>query len=113
MVPTNYTSPRLCRGAFVFTFFVCTVVFGDLGAESRGFGLFRRVKRGGGFMLMVKTVFILRAVVVRVNKGMFGAALLRPGTLLMSVMLTMLVVPISLVEGTVVDEWAVHVGWWL
>ena len=102
VTPADCTDPALYEKTFMFAFFIYAIIFNSLNTRSERFHLFEHIGENKRFILVMTAIFILQTVIIEVGGTVFGTTMLDLKTLLISMIMAVLIVPVDLVRKVIV-----------
>ena len=104
VTPANCADPELYEKTFMFAFFIYAIIFNSLNTRSEKFNLFEHIGENKRFILVMGAIFILQTVIIEIGGKVFGTTMLDVKTLLVSVALALVIIPIDLIRKAIVSR---------
>lgn len=88
----------------MFAFFIYSIIFNSLNTRSEKFNLFEHIGENINFVRVMGAIFILQTVIIEVGGKVFNTTMLDAKTLLVSMVLAILIIPVDLVRKAIVSK---------
>jgi magnesium-transporting ATPase (P-type) len=87
---------------FMFAFFIYSIIFNSLNTRSEKFNLFEHIGENKKFIYVMCGIFIMQTVLIEIGGSVFGTTPLDPKSLLISMLLGFMIIPIDMIRKAVV-----------
>ena len=104
VTPEGCSDPELYKKTFMFAFFIYSIIFNSLNTRSEKFNLFEHIGENINFVRVMGAIFILQTVIIEVGGKVFNTTMLDAKTLLVSMVLAILIIPVDLVRKAIVSK---------
>ena len=98
LIPEGCANPEMYTKTFMFAFFIYSIIFNSLNTRSERANLFEHLGENKRFVLVMGSIFILQTVIIEFGGAVFETVMLDPKTLLVSMGLGLLIIPVDLIR---------------
>ena len=98
LIPKGCENPEMYVKTFMFAFFIYSIIFNSLNTRSERANLFEHLGENKRFVLVMGSIFILQTVIIEFGGAVFETVMLDPKTLLVSMGLGLLIIPVDLIR---------------
>ena len=98
LIPEGCANPEMYVKTFMFAFFIYSIIFNSLNTRSERANLFEHLGENKRFVLVMGSIFILQTVIIEFGGAVFETVMLDPKTLLVSMGLGLLIIPVDLIR---------------
>ncbi len=102
--PAGCADPELYKKTFMFAFFIYAIIFNSLNTRSDRFNLFEHIGENKRFILVMGAIFIMQTVIIEFGGSVFGTTMLDIKTLLISILLGIIIIPVDLIRKVFVRK---------
>ncbi len=103
VTPAGCADPELYEKTFMFAFFIYAIIFNSLNTRSEKMNLFEHIGENKKFVLVMGGIFILQTIIIEIGGQVFSTTMLEPKTLLVSMILAVLIIPVDLIRKVIVN----------
>jgi len=98
LIPEGCANPEMYIKTFMFAFFIYSIIFNSLNTRSEKANLFEHLGENKRFVLVMGSIFILQTLIIEFGGAVFETVMLDPKTLLVSMGLGLLIIPVDLIR---------------
>lgn len=98
LIPEGCKNPEMYIKTFMFAFFIYSIIFNSLNTRSEKANLFEHLGENKRFVLVMGSIFILQTLIIEFGGAVFETVMLDPKTLLVSMGLGLLIIPVDLIR---------------
>ncbi len=98
LIPEGCANPEMYTKTFMFAFFIYSIIFNSLNTRSEKANLFEHLGENKRFVLVMGSIFILQTLIIEFGGAVFETVMLDPKTLLVSMGLGLLIIPVDLIR---------------
>ncbi len=98
IIPEGCQNVELYTKTFMFAFFIYSIIFNSLNTRSERANLFEHLGENKKFILVMGSIFILQTLIIEFGGAVFETVMLDPKTLLVSMALGLLIIPVDLIR---------------
>ena len=98
LIPEGCKNPEMYTKTFMFAFFIYSIIFNSLNTRSEKANLFEHLGENKRFVLVMGSIFILQTLIIEFGGAVFETVMLDPKTLLVSMGLGLLIIPVDLIR---------------
>ena len=98
VIPDGCENAELYTKTFMFAFFIYSIIFNSLNTRSEKANVFEHLGENKRFVLVMGAIFVLQTLIIEFGGAVFETTMLEPKTLLLSMCLGFLIIPVDLVR---------------
>lgn len=98
IIPAGCENPAMYTKTFMFAFFIYSIIFNSLNTRSERANLFEHLGENKRFVLVMGSIFILQTLIIEFGGAVFETVMLDSKTLLVSIGLGLLIIPVDLIR---------------
>lgn len=104
VTPAGCADPELYEKTFMFAFFIYSIIFNSLNTRSEKMNLFEHIGENKKFVLVMGVIFVLQTIIIEIGGQVFSTTMLDVKTLLVSMALAVLIIPVDLIRKVIVNR---------
>lgn len=104
LTPDNCSDTELYKKTIMFAFFIYSIIFNSLNTRSEKFNLFEHIGENPRFIRVMGAIFVLQTVIIEVGGSVFGTTTLDIKSLLVSMLLGLMIIPVDMVRKCLVSK---------
>ena len=104
VTPAGCADPELYEKTFMFAFFIYSIIFNSLNTRSEKMNLFEHIGENKKFVLVMGAIFVLQTIIIEIGGQVFSTTMLDVKTLLVSMALAVLIIPVDLIRKVIVNR---------
>jgi calcium-translocating P-type ATPase len=90
--------------SLMFAFFIYSILFNSLNTRSEKYNLFENIRDNKRFAYILVLLFIMQTVIIEVGRSVFGITTLTIQSLLITLALGVLIIPIDMIRKLIVNK---------
>lgn len=104
VTPAGCADPELYEKTFMFAFFIYSIIFNSLNTRSEKMNLFEHIGENKKFVLVMGAIFVIQTIIIEIGGQVFSTTMLDVKTLLVSMALAVLIIPVDLIRKVIVNR---------
>ena len=104
VTPAGCADPELYEKTFMFAFFIYSIIFNSLNTRSEKFNVFEHIRENKNFIIVMGAIFVLQTIIIEIGGQVFSTTTLNAKALLVSMLLTVLIIPVDMVRKAIVSK---------
>ena len=104
VTPANCVDADLYKRTFMFAFFIYSIIFNSLNTRSEKFNVFEHIGENKNFIRVMGSIFVLQTIIIEIGGKVFGTTTLDLKTLLVSMALGLLIIPVDMLRKCFVKK---------
>jgi magnesium-transporting ATPase (P-type) len=104
IIPEGVENTEMYIKTFMFAFFIYSIIFNSLNTRSEKVNLFEHLGENKRFAFVMGSIFILQTLIIEFGGSVFETTMLDPKTLLVSMGLGFMIIPVDLIRKAFVRK---------